>query len=79
VSTGDNATQIKVSTSPDSVTWTVQGIWNGTGPATTSSAASPDIKGIDFISPVEAKFFRFDILAWVSGSRTGIGELNATE
>jgi hypothetical protein len=79
VSTGDNATQIKVSTSPDSITWTVQGIWNGTGPATTSNAANPDIKGIDFIVPVQAQYFRFDIAAWVSGSRTGIGELNATE
>ncbi len=79
VTTSENPTQIKVSTSADSTTWTVQGVWTGTGPATGSSAANPDIKGINFIAPVQAKFFRFDITAWVSGSRTGIGELNAVQ
>jgi Domain of unknown function (DUF1735)/F5/8 type C domain len=79
VTTTENPTQIRVSTSPDSTTWTVQGIWKGTGPATGSSAVSPDIKGINFLAPVQAKFFRFDIMAWVSGSRTGIGELNAVQ
>ena len=79
VSTGDNATQIRVSTSADSATWQVQGIWNGTGPATGSSAASPDLKNINFIAPVQARYFRLDILAWVSGSRAGIGELNAVQ
>ncbi len=79
VSTGDNATQIRVSTSTDSLSWTVQGVWKGTGPATTSSAANPDLKGINFLAPVQAKYFRFDILAWVSGSRTGIGELNVIQ
>jgi hypothetical protein len=79
VTTTENPTLIKVSSSPDSINWTVQGMWTGTAPATGSSAASPDIKGINFISPVQGKFFRFDITAWVSGSRTGIGELNAVE
>lgn len=79
VSTGDNATQIRVSTSPDSVTWTVQGVWKGTGPAAGTSATSPDLKWIDFLAPVQAQYFRFDILAWVSGSRTGIGELNVIQ
>ncbi len=79
VSTGDNATKITVSSSADSAVWTVQGIWNGTGPATGSSAASPDLKNINFIAPVTAKYFRFDITAWVSGSRAGIGELNAVQ
>ncbi len=59
VTTSENPTQIKVSTSADSTIWTVQGIWTGTGPATGSSAANPDIKGINFIVPVQAKFFRF--------------------
>jgi hypothetical protein len=79
VSTGDNATQIRVSTSPDSVTWTVQGIWNGTGPAAGTNATNPDLKGINFLAPVQAQYFRLDILKWVSGSRTGIGELNAIQ
>ncbi|HEV9038806.1 MAG TPA: DUF1735 domain-containing protein [Puia sp.] len=79
VSTGDNATRIRVSSSPDSVTWSVQGIWNGTGPASGTNATNPDFKGINFLSPVQARYFRLDILKWVSGSRTGIGELNAIQ
>jgi len=79
VSTGDNATQIRVSTSADSLSWTVQGIWKGTGPATGTSATNPDYKWIDFLAPVQAQYFRFDILSWVSGSRTGIGELNVIQ
>jgi hypothetical protein len=79
VSTGDNATQIRVSASADSTVWTPQGTWNGTGAASGSSAANPVIKGINFLAPVTAKYFRFDIITWVSGSRTGIGELNAVQ
>jgi hypothetical protein len=79
VTTNENPTQIRISTSPDSTTWTVQGIWTGTAPATGSNAANPDLKGIGFIAPVQAKFYRFDITAWISGSRTGIGELNAVQ
>jgi len=75
VTTTENATQMTVSTSTDNVNWIVQGIWKGTGPATGSTAASPDIKGINFIAPVQAQYFRFDITAWVSGSRAGIGEV----
>lgn len=79
VATTENPTQIKISTSADSLSWTIQGVWKGTGPATGSTATSPDIKGIDFIAPVQAKFVRFDITAWVSGSRAGIGEINAVQ
>jgi hypothetical protein len=79
VMTPENATRISVSSSTDSTTWTFQGVWRGTGPSATSSAASPDIKGINFLQPVQAKFFRFDIEALVSGNRVGIGELNAAQ
>lgn len=79
VTTTENPTQITVSTSVDNLTWTVQGIWKGTGPASTSSAANPDVKGINFIAPVQAQYFRLDINTWVSGSRAGIGELNAVQ
>ncbi|MFT3935294.1 MAG: discoidin domain-containing protein [Chitinophagaceae bacterium] len=75
VATTENPTQMTISTSADNVTWKVQGIWKGTAPATTSSATSPDIKGINFIAPVQAQYFRFDITAQVSGSRAGIGEV----
>lgn len=77
VATAENATQITVSSSNDNTNWTVQGTWSGTGPAAGSSATAPDVKGINFASPVTAQYFRFDITAWVSGSRVGIGELNA--
>jgi hypothetical protein len=77
VATAENATQIAVSTSTDNVTWVAQGVWKGTGPAASSSAANPNIKGINFIAPVTAQYFRFDITALVSGSRVGIGELYA--
>lgn len=79
VATAENATQMTVSTSTDSVTWKVQGIWKGTGPATGSTAASPDLKGVNFLAPVTARYFRFDITALVSGGRVGIGELNAVQ
>jgi hypothetical protein len=79
VVTAENATQIIVSSSPDNVNWTVQGRWRGTGPAAGTSAASPDFKGLNFITPVQSQYFRFEIVSWVSGSRVGIAELNAFE
>jgi hypothetical protein len=79
VTTTENSTQITVYSSNDNTNWTLQGIWKGTGPASTSSAASPDIKGVNFVAPVTAQYFRFDITAWVSGNRVGIGELNAVQ
>lgn len=75
-SANENATSINVSTSQDNITWTAQGAWKGTGPATGSTAANPDLKGINFIAPIQARYFRLDITAWVGGSRVGIGELN---
>ncbi|MET0465003.1 MAG: discoidin domain-containing protein [Chitinophagaceae bacterium] len=75
----ENATRMTVSTSDDNITWTVQGTWNGTGPAATSSAASPDLKGVNFAAPVTARYFRLDINAQTSGNRVGIGELNVVQ
>jgi hypothetical protein len=79
VTTNENPTQVTVSISTDSVTWISQGVWTGTKPATGTNAANPDIKGISFIAPVQARYFRLDISAVVSGSRAGIGEINAVE
>lgn len=80
VATTENPTQMTISTSTDNVTYTVQGIWRGSGPANTSSATSPDIKGVNFIAPVSARYFRFDITAVTNGTaRVGIGELNALQ
>lgn len=80
VSTAENPTQMTISTSTDNVTYTVQGIWKGTGPSASSSAASPDIKGVNFIAPVTARYFRLDITSVVNNTaRVGIGELNAVQ
>jgi len=79
VATAENPTQMTVSTSNDNINWMVQGIWKGTGPASSSSATSPDFKGVNFLVPVKAQYFRFDITALVSGGRVGIGELYAIQ
>ncbi|MBO9659877.1 MAG: discoidin domain-containing protein [Chitinophagaceae bacterium] len=79
VAVAENATRITVSTSNDNTTWTTQGVWTGTGPATTSNATNPDIKGVNFAAPVTARYFRLDINAQTSGNRVGIGELNVVE
>lgn len=75
VAVAENPTAISISTSLDNVTWTKQGEWKGTGPATGSTATTPDLKHINFINPVQARYFRFDITAIVSGNRVGIAEL----
>jgi len=79
IATVENATKISVSTSLDNITWTSLGQWTGTGPSATSTAANPDLKHINFINPVQARYFRFDITSWTSGSRVGIAELNVIQ
>lgn len=79
VSTNDNPTKITVSISADSLTWTSQGTWTGTRPASGTNAANPDQKGITFIAPVQTRYIRLDITAVVSGNRAGIGEVNAVQ
>jgi hypothetical protein len=79
VSVSENPTTIVVSTSSDNINYFVQGTWKGTGPVTGSSATNPDFKGINFIAPVQARYYRLDITSQVSGSRVGIGELNAVQ
>jgi len=77
-STSENPIEITVSTSLDNVNWLKQGVWTGTGPITGSSAISPDIKGITFISPVQAQYFQFTITRMVSSTtRTGLAEIYA--
>ena len=75
----ENATRMTISTSLDNITWTNQGIWNGTGPLATSTATNPDIKGVTLVAPVSARYFRFDITSWVSGNRVGFAEINAVQ
>jgi len=78
-STTENATSMLIATSSDNVTWTEQGRWRGTGPATGTSAAAPDFKGVNFIAPVTAQYVRFTITAQTSTSRVGMAEINAVQ
>jgi hypothetical protein len=78
-STNENATQMTISSSNDNVTFTVQGIWKGTGPAAGSSSSAPDFKGVNFLVPVTARYWKFDITAWVSTNIVGVGEINAIQ
>lgn len=78
--TSENVTGLNLSTSVDNVNWKEQGSWEGTGPASGTSANNPDIKGINFIAPVTARYFRIDITTMLSGtSRAAIAELNAIQ
>lgn len=79
VAVAENPTTVMVATSMDNNTFAQQGTWRGTGPSGSSSATSPDIKNLNFIVPVAARYVRFDITSQVSGSRVGIGELNAVQ
>lgn len=79
VAVAENATTINISTSVDNVTWKSQGEWKGVGPASGSTATAPDLKHINLINTVQARYFRFDITSWTSGSRVGIGELNVVQ
>ncbi len=78
-STAENATRLTILTSADNSTWTTQGIWNGTGPAAGTNAANPNLKGIQFIAPVQARYFRIVYNSWTSGNRVGMAEINAVE
>lgn len=77
----ENPTWITVATSTDNVTYTTQGLWKGTIPAAGSSATAPDFKGINLVTPVEARYWRFTISAWGASSVgvVGIAELNAIQ
>jgi len=78
-SSAENATQITVSTSADNVTFTAQGIWKGTTYATGSTTSNPDLKGINFLVPVQARYFKLDITGWPSGGIVGIAEINTVQ
>lgn len=79
VAVAENPTSILVSSSADNIAFASQGTWRGTGPAATSSATLPDLKNINFITPVTGRYFRLDITSQVSGNRVGIGELNLVQ
>jgi len=78
-SSNDNATRLTVLTSDDNVNWTSQGVWTGTSYASGTNANNPDYKGIQFIAPVTARYFRLEYNAWGTGNRVGMAELNVIE
>ena len=79
--TNENAVQMTISTSTDNVNYTFQGIWRGKGPAAGTNATNPDYKGVTFVVPVQARYWRFDITAWVASTVNvvGIAEINGIQ
>ncbi len=77
--TSENATSILLATSSDNVNWVEQGRWTGTGPASGTNAASPDLKGINLRNAITAQYFRFTITSQTSGNRVGMAEINAVQ
>lgn len=75
----DNFITMEVLSSSDGKSWKSQGIYNGTATSSGSTAANPDIKMVKFISPVKARYFKFNITATTDGGYAGMGELNAVQ
>jgi hypothetical protein len=75
----ENWLQVNVSSSTDGTTWSFVGTYNGSVTTASSTATTPDIKHLSFITPVTARYFRFDIVRSSSATYTGLGELNAVE
>lgn len=76
--TNYNFLEMDVQSSDDGVTWKDQGSYTGSLPATGSTAASPDIKTVRFITPVAARYFRFNVTK-NSGGYSAMGEVNGVE
>ena len=79
VATAENPTAINIATSDDNVNWTPQGQWKGTIPDAASSATAPDVKGIGFITPVQSRYVRLDIVNSNGQNRVGIAEINVVQ
>ncbi|MFD2920708.1 discoidin domain-containing protein [Terrimonas rubra] len=75
----ENWLQVNVSSSNDGNTWQYIGTYNGSVTLASSNANNPDIKHLSFLTPVSARYFRFDIVRSSDASYTGLGEINAIE
>lgn len=75
----DNFITMEVLSSSDGKTWKSQGTYNGTATSSSSTAANPEIKMVRFISPVKARYFKFNITTTTDGSYAGMAELNAVQ
>lgn len=71
-----NATAIEVLISDDNVTWLSQGVYRANPVLSSSSAASPDNRNINFYSPITCRYVKF-IMAELPNSYGGFSEINA--
>ncbi len=73
-----NFINMDVLSSDDGNSWKLQGRYAGSLPASSSSAASPDLKTVKFITPVTARYFKFNVTKNSSGY-SAMAELNGIE
>ncbi|WP_300603749.1 DUF1735 domain-containing protein [Niabella sp.] len=77
--TGDNFINMEVYSGNDGAIWKLEGKYVGTVTGSSSSATNPDIKVVRFITPVTARYFKFNITKTTDGRYAGMGELNGVE
>ncbi len=75
----DNFIEMEVYSSNNGTTWKLEGKYSGTTTSASSTAANPDIKTVRFITPVTARYFKFNITKTTDGAYAGMAELNAME
>jgi hypothetical protein len=74
----DNFREVKVYSSQDGQTWDFQGYFLAGSVYWDSSVENPDIKTLRFINPVQAKYFKFQVME-ASNGITAIAEINGKE
>lgn len=75
----DNFLTMEILSSNDRISWKSQGEYNGTVTLASSSAINPDLKNIKFFTPVNARYFKFNITKTTDGSYAGMAEVNAIQ
>ncbi|MBN9384727.1 MAG: DUF1735 domain-containing protein [Chitinophagaceae bacterium] len=68
-----------VLSSNDGTVWKLEGKYVGTATAGSSSAGNPDIKHVKFVTPVTARYFKFNVTQSTDGWYAGMAELNGIE
>ncbi len=75
----DDFINMEVYSSNNGTTWKLEGRYFGTATGSGSTADNPDIKTVRFVTPVTARYFKFNITKTTDGRYAGMGELNAME
>ncbi|ASZ12245.1 DUF1735 domain-containing protein [Chitinophaga pendula] len=70
---------MEIFSSNDGKEWKLEGRYSGTRTSNRSSASSPDVKYVRFLSPVTASYFKFNIIKTSAGGYAGMAELHAIE